>query len=71
MRRAVRLRKETGNQAYRAKHEEQKFDLKGIAHRYLTRPAMMMVLEPILVLFTLYLSFVFGEIPTSHRLEND
>lgn len=60
-RRAKRLRKETGNMAIHAKHEEKRFDLKEIAYKYLTRPARMMVLEPILSLFTLYLSFTFGE----------
>jgi multidrug resistance protein len=60
-RRAKKLRYETGNWALHAKHEERKVDLKDIAHRYLTRPAKMFVMEPILALLTLYLSFVFGE----------
>lgn len=59
-RRAKRLRHETGNWALHAKHEERKVDIKEIAYRYLARPARMMILEPILSLFTLYLSFTFG-----------
>ena len=60
-RRAKRLRHETGNWALHAKHEETRVDLKDIGNKYLLRPARMMVLEPILALFTLYLSFVFGQ----------
>ncbi|KAK3713376.1 hypothetical protein LTR37_008568 [Vermiconidia calcicola] len=60
-RRAKRLRHETGNWASHAKHEETRVDLKDIGNKYLLRPARMMVLEPILALFTLYLSFVFGQ----------
>ena len=60
-RRAKRLRYETGNWALHAKHEERRVDLKDIATRYLTRPAKMMILEPILSSLTFYLSFVFGK----------
>lgn len=63
-RRAKKLRYETGNWALHAKHEERRVDLKDIATRYLTRPAKMMILEPILSLLTFYLSFVFG---TPHK----
>lgn len=64
-RRAKKLRYETGNWALHAKHEERKVDLKDIARRYLTRPAQMMIMEPILALLTVYLSFVFGESTSS------
>lgn len=60
-RRAKRLRHETGDWRLHSKHEERRVDLKEIAQRYLLRPAIMMTLEPILVLVTLYLAFVYGE----------
>lgn len=59
-RRAKRLRFETGNWALHAKHEERRVDFKEIATKYLSRPAKMMIQEPILALITIYLSFVFG-----------
>ena len=59
-RRAKRLRHQTGNWAFHAKHEEREINLKEIANRYLARPAKMMVLEPILALMTTYLGFVYG-----------
>ena len=67
--RARRLRHETQNWALHAKHEERKVDLGDIAYRYLLRPARMMILEPILTLITLYLSFVFGQC-SLHGFEN-
>ena len=63
-RRAKRLRHKTGNWALHAKHEEQEINLKEIAHRYIARPAKMMAMEPILMLITLYLGFVYGTFAT-------
>ena len=60
VRRAKRLRKETGNAALHAKHEEVKANFGDIVNRYLLRPARMLCLEPILTLITLYLAFTFG-----------
>lgn len=60
VRRAKKLRKETGNYGLYAKHEETKVNFKDIFNRYLARPSKMLCLEPILSLVTLYLAFVFG-----------
>ncbi|KAI9691750.1 MAG: Cercosporin MFS transporter ctb4 [Bathelium mastoideum] len=59
-RRAKRLRHMTRNWALRAKFEETETNLKDLADRYLQRPAKMLVLEPILLLISIYMSFVFG-----------
>jgi hypothetical protein len=57
-RRAKKLRYETKNWALHAKADEQPVDLKLIVEKYLLRPFKMLVLEPILVLITLYMSLV-------------
>ena len=57
---ASRLRFETKNWAIRAAADEQRVDLRNIAQRYLLRPTAMMVREPILLLITLYMSFIYG-----------
>lgn len=57
---ARRLRFETKNWALHAPADEQRVDLRNIAQRYLLRPAAMLVLEPILLLMTLYMSFIYG-----------
>lgn len=60
-RRAKRMRLRTGNWALHAKHEEQEVNIREIFRIYLLRPSKMLFLEPILLLQTLYLSFVYGE----------
>ena len=67
-RRAKRLRYMTRNWALRAKFEETETNFKDLAERYLQRPATMLVQEPILLLVSIYMSFVFGESPTPKRL---
>jgi len=59
-RKAKKIRYETKNWAVRAKIDESPVDLKSIAVRYFGRPWVMIVQEPILLLFTLYLSFIYG-----------
>jgi len=58
--RAKRLRYETKNWTLHAKSEEKLVGLKVIAHNYLLRPFVMLALEPILVLVTLYMGFIYG-----------
>lgn len=58
--RAERLRHETRNWALHSKSEESPVDWKVIAHNYLLRPFLMLFLEPILVLITLYMGFIYG-----------
>ncbi|KAE9394341.1 MFS general substrate transporter [Gymnopus androsaceus JB14] len=43
-----------------AEHEKQDFNLGPLVHRTLYRPFQMLLLEPILVLVTVYLSIVYG-----------
>jgi DHA1 family multidrug resistance protein-like MFS transporter len=59
-RRAKRLRHETRNWALHAKSEEEQVDLKRIVHIYLLRPFAMLILEPILLLVTMYMSLIYG-----------
>ena len=58
--RARRLRFETGNWALHAKADENPITRKTIVSVYLVRPFVMLVQEPILALFTAYMSFIYG-----------
>ncbi|RHZ67725.1 MFS transporter [Aspergillus thermomutatus] len=59
-RRAKRLRFETKNWALHAKSEEQPISPRLILRKYLLRPMQMLILEPILLLVTLYMGFIYG-----------
>lgn len=59
-RHAQRLRRENKQWALRSRMDETSVSFKDFAVRYLTRPMVMLCLEPILSLMTLYVSFVFG-----------
>jgi MFS transporter, DHA1 family, multidrug resistance protein len=59
-RRAKRIRYETRNWAIHAKADENEVNLREIATKYLTRPALMFVQEPILIAITIYLSLIYG-----------
>lgn len=58
--RAKTVRYQTKNWALHAKADESRVDAKTIAFVYLMRPFAMLVQEPILLLITLYMSFVYG-----------
>lgn len=58
--RARKIRFETKNWAIHSKLDEQPKDLKQIAQKYLFRPIKMFMLEPVLVLMTLYMGFIYG-----------
>ena len=58
-RRAKQRRAETGNQAIHALHEEIGIDLRQIGERYLSKPLVMLIKEPILLLITVYMSFIY------------
>lgn len=64
---AKRLRFETKNWALHAKSEETRVDLHDILHRYLTKPVRMLVTEPILIIFTVYLTLVYGTLYLSFQ----
>ena len=58
--RAKRLRYETKKWALHSKLDESKVSPKEIVTKYLARPCIMLVQEPVLFLMTLYLSLVYG-----------
>jgi DHA1 family multidrug resistance protein-like MFS transporter len=57
---AARLRKQTGNWAIHAEHERVELDLDAVVRKYLTRPLRMLVTEPIVLLVSMYMSFIYG-----------
>ncbi|KAM6487688.1 major facilitator superfamily domain-containing protein [Trichoderma sp. SZMC 28011] len=59
-RKAERLRKETGNQAYYHPHEMTKLSPKIIVTKHLSRPLRMLFTEPMVTCIALYASFVYG-----------
>lgn len=59
-RRAQRLRNETQNMAHHAALDKEKPNMSEIVTKYLFRPINMMIREPILSLFTIYLALVYG-----------
>ena len=59
-RNAKRLRREKKRWSLRSRMDESSVSIGDFAVRYLTRPMVMLCLEPILALMTLYVSFVFG-----------
>ena len=61
-RKATKKRFETRNWAIHAPADESPVQPKDIVERYLLRPWKMLLLEPILVLVTIYISLTYGEI---------
>lgn len=59
-RHAQQLRWKTQNWALHSKMDEQPVSIRDFITRYLTRPLVMLSLEPILFSMTLYISFTFG-----------
>ena len=59
-RKAARIRFETKNWAIHAPADENKVTMKEIVNKYLFRPFLMMALEPILVLITIYIAIIYG-----------
>lgn len=57
---AVNLRRQTGNWAIHAKQERVEFDVNAVIRNYLTRPIRMLITEPIVLLVSLYMSFIYG-----------
>lgn len=58
--RAKKLRKETGNNAYQTHHERNAKDLKTVLVVSLVRPFEMLIREPVLIAFSLYLCLVYA-----------
>ncbi|PYH94452.1 bicyclomycin resistance protein [Aspergillus ellipticus CBS 707.79] len=57
---ASALRHQTGIWALLAKQEEVEVDLKQLARKYFTRPLRMLVTEPIILIISIYMSFIYG-----------
>lgn len=61
-RKAAKIRFATKNWAIHAPHDENRVDMNDIVEKYLFRPFKMLLLEPILTLVTIYMSFIYGMI---------
>lgn len=59
-RRAMKAQKDGGEKAELPKIERPKLDLKTILFVYFMRPFIMLAQEPILILMTIYMSFIYG-----------
>lgn len=59
-RRAKKLKHQTKNWALHAEADEHEVNFKEIADKYLLKPFKMLIMEPILVLITLYMSLIYG-----------
>lgn len=57
---AASLRKSSGNWGIHAKQEEVELEVADLVEKYLTRPLRLLVTEPILLLISLYMSFIYG-----------
>lgn len=57
---AAKLRAFTKNHAIHAKHDEAELDLRKIIHDSILRPIKMLASEPVLLLVTVYMSFIYG-----------
>ena len=59
-RKAIRLRKETGNQALYHPHERMKLSAKTVVTKHFSRPLLMLLTEPMVTCIAFYASFVFA-----------
>ena len=57
---AARLRRETKNWALHSKLDEQPVEPKALLQKYGLKPMQMIIHEPILIIFTVYISLVYG-----------
>lgn len=68
MKRAARLRAETGNDNLRARAELASTNPRVLLKKYFTKPVRMFCLEPILIVLTVYLTLVYGTLYLSYQL---
>ncbi|GKZ39304.1 hypothetical protein AbraIFM66950_012270, partial [Aspergillus brasiliensis] len=54
------LRRQTANWGIHAKQEEVEVDIQQLAQKYFTRPLRMLLTEPIVLVISLYMSFIYG-----------
>ncbi|OKL57140.1 hypothetical protein UA08_07464 [Talaromyces atroroseus] len=60
MEKAAFIRKQSGNWGIHAKQEEVEFDIADLAEKYVMRPLRLLATEPVLLLISLYMSFIYG-----------
>ena len=60
VKKAAEMRHCTQTWAIHAKHEELEVDMQAVTHKYLSRPIQMLATEPVILLVSLYMSFVYG-----------
>jgi hypothetical protein len=58
--RAVKMRKETGDDRYYCRLEANKKSIGAVIHGLLVKPWIMLFQEPMLLAITIYMSFVYG-----------
>ncbi|KAE8218365.1 hypothetical protein CF319_g7747 [Tilletia indica] len=59
-RRAAKLRKQTGDQRYRARAEEERASMAVLIKTSLTRPLILLVSEPVVIAFSVWIAFAWG-----------
>lgn len=57
---AAMLRRQTSNWAIHAEQEKIELDIGAVAGKYLTRPLRMLLTEPIVLVVSMYMSFIYG-----------
>ncbi|EPT01012.1 hypothetical protein FOMPIDRAFT_1121546 [Fomitopsis schrenkii] len=57
---AKKMRKETGNHRYRARVEDESASLRTLIYISCTRPVYLLVMEPVIMSFTLWIGFAWG-----------
>lgn len=57
---AADLRHQTQNWGIHAQHERVEVDLRQMIDKYFTRPLRMLITEPIILLVSMYMSFIYG-----------
>ncbi|KAI6907492.1 putative bicyclomycin resistance protein [Hortaea werneckii] len=57
---AIVLRRQTGNWAIHSEQEKLELDMSAVVRNYLTRPLRMLATEPIVLLVSMYMSFIYG-----------
>jgi MFS transporter, DHA1 family, multidrug resistance protein len=57
---AAALRRQTGNWGIQARHERVEMDARALAEKYFTRPLLMLATEPVILLVSMYMAFIYG-----------
>lgn len=57
---AARLRRQTGTWGIHARQERLEVDAKALIEKYFSRPLRMLLMEPIILLVSMYMSFIYG-----------